>query len=256
MAKKSEESQTIYIEPINRETATFCVLGLAPLIMERMSEKVKGGLLSPSPKKNAAEKAATLKHEPLQEFRDSAYKAVSDTNATRLELYSTAFKRAMATAALDIPGAKKAQIGRLTYVPGQFIDIYGTPKLMMSVVRSSDMNHTPDIRTRCVVPEWAAVVTVSYITPQLKQQAIANLLSAAGEYIGVGGWRPEKGSGAFGRFALVKETDKDFGRICKIGRAQQDKALAAPDFFDKETEDLYRWYQADTKRRGFKVVGE
>jgi hypothetical protein len=160
----------------------------------------------------------------------------------------------MATAALEIPGAKKAQIGRLVYVPGQSVDIYGTPKMAMNVVRSSDMNHTPDIRTRCVVPEWAAVLSVSYVAPQLKQQAIANLLGAAGDFIGVGGWRPEKGSGSFGRFLLVEDDNKDFLRITKIGRVPQDKALNEPGFFDKESEDLYSWYKAEIRRRGFKAV--
>jgi len=255
MAKKSElVDPTIEIAKFVRETATFCVLGLSPLFMERMSEKVKGGLLAPGPKKNAAEKQGTLKHIPLTEYRESAYQSRDDSNPTRLQLLATAFKRAMATAALEIPGAKKAQIGRLVYVPGQFVDIYGLPKMAMNVVRSSDMNRTPDVRTRCVVPEWAAVLSVSYITPQLKQQAIANLLGAAGDFIGVGGWRPEKGSGSFGRFELVEENNKDFLRITKIGRVQQDKAIEVPGFFDQETEDLYSWYLTEIKRRGFKAV--
>jgi hypothetical protein len=251
MAKKIDSNPTIDIMKFTRETATFCVLGIAPLFMERMSEKVKGGLLSPAPKKNASEKASTLKHDPLQEYRDSAYTSMLEGNPTRLQLLSTAFKRAMATAALEIPGAKKAQIGRLTYVPGQYVDVYGLPKMSMAVVRSSDMNRTPDIRTRLVVPEWAALLSVSYVTPQLNHQSIGNLLVAAGDFIGVGGWRPEKGSGAFGRFMLVEEDHKDFVRITKIGRTQQDKALLMPDFFDKETQDLYEWYLADSRRRGF-----
>jgi hypothetical protein len=254
MAKKVDSDPTIEIAKFVRETATFCVLGQAPLFMERMSEKVKGGLLAPAPKKTSVEKQSTLKHEPLQEYRDSAYTSINDTNPTRLQLLATAFKRAMATAALEIPGAKKAQIGRLVYVPGQYVDIYGLPKLAMNVVRSSDMNRTPDIRTRCVVPEWAAVLSVSYVTPQLKQQAIANLLGAAGDFIGVGGWRPEKGSGSFGRFLLVEDDNKDFLRITKIGRVPQDKALQEPGFFDKESEDLYSWYKGEIRRRGFKVA--
>lgn len=254
MAKKQSVDPTIEIAQFVRETATFCVLGISPLFMERMSEKVKFGLLAPAGKKTAVEKLASMKHEPLTEYRESAYQAHDDKNPTRLQLLATAFKRAMATAALEIPGAKKAQIGRLVYVPGQFVDIYGLPKMAMSVVRSSDMNRTPDVRTRCVVAEWAAVLSVSYVTPQLKQQAIANLLGAAGDFIGVGGWRPEKGSGSFGRFELVEEDNKDFLRITKIGLVQQDKALDLPGFFDQETEDLYKLYLSETKRRGFKAV--
>lgn len=256
MAKsKNVDSGAIVIGELKRDNAVFIVMGESPLIMERMSQKVKEGLLSPAPKKNATERQTSLKHAPLQEYRDSAYLAESNTNPTRLQMLSTAFKRSMATAALEIPGAKKSQIGRLTYVPGTHVDIYGLPKMLMSVVRSSDMNRTPDIRTRCIVPEWCAIVTVSFVSPQLRAQDVANLLGAAGQVVGVGGWRPEKGSGSFGRFTLTNnDKDKEYVRITKIGRVLQDKALESPTFFDKETEELFKWYEADAKRRGFKIV--
>lgn len=44
-------------------------------------------------------------------------------------MLSTSFKGAIRSAALDMPGAKKAQIGRLTYIAGDFVGIYGVPKL-------------------------------------------------------------------------------------------------------------------------------
>lgn len=253
MAKPKVEA-AIEIAEFTRETATFCVMGQSPLIMERMSEKVKFGLLCPAPKKNASERQASLKHNPLEEFRESAYQSEVSGNPTLLQMRATAFKGAMANAALEIPGAKKAQIGRLTYVPGEWIDIYGTPKMVMHVVRTADMNHTPDIRTHAIIPEWCAVLSISYVTPQLRQQAVANLLAAAGEFIGVGGFRPEKGKGSYGRFLLVEETDKDFRRIARIGRTQQIAALDTPQFYDRETEDLFKAYNVEIKRRGFKAV--
>lgn len=252
--QKQTIEPTIEIARFTRETATFCIVGQSPLIMERMSEKVKFGLLCPAPKKNASERQASLKHYPLEEFRESAYQSEMSTNPTRLQMRATAFKGAMANAALEIPGAKKTQIGRLTYVPGEWIDIYGLPKMVMHVVRTADMNKTPDIRTHAIVPEWCAVLSVSYLTPQLRQQSVANLLGAAGDFIGVGGFRPEKGKGSYGRFLLVEDTDKDFKRIAKIGRVQQDQALDVPQFYDKETEDLYKAYSVEVKRRGFKVA--
>lgn len=252
MARK-ETSVEISVEKIQQKVATYCVLGDSPLIMERMSVKAREVLLMGAGKKTAAEKQGRAKHNPLQEYRESAHCSKDDSAPTRLMMPATAFKAAMRDAAVEIPGAKKAQIGRLTYVPGEYVSIYGVPKLLMSVVRSSDMNKTPDIRTRCIVPQWAAVFDVTYIEPQLNFSAVANLLAAAGTVIGVGGYRPQKGAGAFGRFSIVAESE--IASLVKSGgRDAQDAALEKPEFYDSDSEDLYRWYETEFSRRGFKVV--
>jgi hypothetical protein len=108
---KSVESE-IKIAEIKQASATFCILGNSPLIMERMSEKAKGELLLPKGKKTAADKATSLKHNPLQEYRDSAYQFIGDNSPTRLMMRSTAFKGAMSNAALDLPGV--VSLGRVS----------------------------------------------------------------------------------------------------------------------------------------------
>ncbi len=42
----------------------------------------------------------------------------------------------------------------------------------MSVVRSADIGKTPDIRTRAILPAWAARITVTYVTPKLTANAV------------------------------------------------------------------------------------
>ena len=58
-----------------REGSVTCrVVGVTPLIMNRMSEKAKHELLLPkSGPKNEAAKAANLKHDIYTEYRASAY---------------------------------------------------------------------------------------------------------------------------------------------------------------------------------------
>ena len=129
-----------------------CILGTSPLILNRMSEKAKHELLLPRGRKTAVEKAMSLKHDPFAEYRASAHTLKNEQESTLLAIPATAFKGAIRTAALDMPGAKKAQIGRLTYIPGEYVGVYGLPRLFMSIVRSADMNRTPDVRTRAIVP--------------------------------------------------------------------------------------------------------
>lgn len=253
MATKKDTE--ISVLEVNTCRISFCLLGLSPIILNRLSEKAKGQLLFPPPKKNAAEKASTLKHEPLKEFRASPYLNPDESGPTYLRHLSTAFKGSLRSAALDIPGANKSQVGRLTYVNGDYVDIYGVPQLLMSVTRNSDINHTPDIRTRAIVPKWACRVDVTFVKPLLKEQTVANLFAAAGIMQGVGDWRPGKGSGTYGQFKLVEETDPEFAKIIKTGgRAAQQAAMDDPEAYDVETEELLTWFDAEINRRGFKVV--
>lgn len=253
MATK-EKATEIFVMEVKQGSMEFCVRGSTPLIMNRMSEKVKRELLLPQ-KKTAADKAGSAKHHPKAEFRASAYTLRDDSAPTLLAMLSTSFKGALRTAALDMPGANKSQIGRLTYISGDYIGVYGVPKLFMSVTRSSDIKRTPDVRTRVIVPEWACRIQVNFVTPILREQAVANLLAAAGMYIGVGDWRPEKGSGNYGQFRLVSADDPDFVRITRDGgRAAQLQAMDDPECYDDDTADLYAWSDSELRRRGFKVA--
>lgn len=255
MKAKAPKDETINIVEITQGKLSCNILGLTPLIFNRVSEKAKQQLLMPPARKNAADKASSLKHNPLQEFRDSPYTAKESDAPTLLRLPAETFKGAMRSAALDMPGAAKSVIGRLTYVNGAYVPIYGIPKLLMSVTRSADINRTPDIRTRAIVARWACRLTVTYVMPILREQAIVNLLAAAGIIRGVGDWRQEKGSGSYGQFEIVANDDARFREIVKTGaRVAQAQAMESAECYDAETAELLAWYVAETNRRGFKVA--
>lgn len=248
--KKSTAEESVDIIKVSQGTVECCILGTSPLILNRMSEKAKHELLLPRGRKTAVEKATTLKHNPIEEYRASSYRISDDKAPTHLAHLTTAFKGSLRQAALDMPGAKKSQIGRLTYVEGEYVGIFGEPKLFMSVTRSADMNKTPDVRTRAIVPKWACHLTVTFVQPLIRNQAVANLLAAAGITIGVGDWRPEKGSGSYGQFKLVGHDDPEYRDIVKNGgRAAQVRALEHPTCYDDETTELLSWFQDEISRR-------
>lgn len=252
---KSTTTIDISIMEIQRGRIDFLVLGTTPMICNAMSGKAAGELLLPSPKKNAAEKAANLKHNPLEEYRNSVYKTRGDSAPTRIYQLPTCFKKAIISAALDIPGATKSQMGRLISIIGDQIYIYGIPQLHMSIVRMADMNRTPDVRTRVILPRWAAYLTVEYTKPIIKDQAVINLLAAAGITQGIGDWRVQKGSGNYGQFSLVGTDNTEFSEIVATGgRAAQDAALADPLTYNAETDELLSWFSVESKRRGFKIA--
>jgi len=253
-AEVSKEIVTDVLK-VTRGQFDCCIVGTSPLILNRMSEKSKRELLMPKGRKSATERALTLKHNPIEEYRASAYTFKDPKSETLLALLSTSFKGAIRSAALDMPGAKKAQIGRLTYIEGDYIGIYGVPKLFMSVTRSADMNKTPDVRTRAIVPEWATRIRITFVQPLIRVQAVANLLNAAGITIGVGDWRPEKGSGSYGQFRIADQDDPEYRRILKTGaRAAQVMGLENPIAYDDETAELLSWFDTERAQRQLKGV--
>ena len=251
--KKATQAADISVMEVERGRIDFMILGHSPLICNAMSAKIMQELLLPRGRKTQAERQSSLKHDPRQEFVDSMYMARNPDSLTRIVMKATSFKNALRNAAIDMPGSTKAEVGRLSYVVGDEVEIFGLPQLMMSVVRNSDMNKTPDVRTRAIIPEWACKISVEFTKPIIKEQAIINLLSAAGMTNGIGDWRPQKGSGNYGRFGLVGENDKTFMRIVKEGgKKAQDAAISDPLLYDSETEQLIVWFDAEANKRGFK----
>jgi hypothetical protein len=248
-AKKPTESSLFNIQPIVMATTTYYLLGTSPLIMNRFAQKAIHELLFPETnKKNKAARAESLKHDPLAEYRDSMYRNRSDAEPTLLHFPQGAFRKAMAWAALDLPGASKSEILRLVSIDSLQINMYGVPMLGMDMVRSSNAARTPDVRTRAYLPQWCCEVAVSYSKSNIGPVQVLNLLQAAGHIVGLGDYRPQKG-GAYGRFITVEKRDPRYLLVQKQARAQQQAAWQTPDFFDDDTAELYAWFIAEVERR-------
>lgn len=247
----SSSSEAVVVQPIEQEERRFVLVGSTPLIFNRMSEKAKRTLLIGGGRKSRAELESRMKHDPLAEYQASIYRSTDEESPTRLVMPSPAFKGSLASAGVDMPGAAKAKLKRLSYVVGYSVPIFGIPELFMSVVRSADMAKTPDIRTRAIVREWVAMVAIRYVVPNLNATAMTNLLAAAGEIIGVGDFRQEKGAGDFGRFRIAHEDDADVQRIVKAGgRLAQDEALESPEAFDAESAELWAFVEEQKRISG------
>tara|TARA_Y100000592_G_scaffold37268_1_gene59015 strand:+ start:2997 stop:3779 length:783 start_codon:yes stop_codon:yes gene_type:complete len=241
VAKKTTvKAMGLSIESLQQTEVSFKIIGTAPLIYNSMSLKAQKTLLMGAAKKTAAEKKE-IKHNPEEEFVDSCY--INGTNGSYLSFPSTGIKRGMATAALETAGVTKASINRGIYVVGEHINVWGKPYMNMSVVRSSDINRTPDIRTRAKLPNWCTEVTVRYINPTFSQLDITALLVNAGTLCGLGDWRIEKG-GPMGGYRIVqtKDDQKIFDRLVKEeGATCQKLALENPEIeaHDNMSHELY-----------------
>lgn len=250
---RTVDGESITILEIQQEQLHVYLVGTEPIICNRVSEKAARQLLLPSGKKDETTKRTTLKHVPLDEFRASPYTLDNDRAPTLLAALSVWFKKSMMVAALDTPGVKKAQIGRLVRVEGERIPMFGIPELRMDIVRSADIGRTPDVRTRATVRQWAVALTITYPTPLLRQHSVQNLLAIAGKFSGAGDGRTEKGWGNYGSFRLASVDDPELKKILATGgRAAQIEAMNVPKFYDDETEALFNWYMTEVAERGMR----
>jgi len=248
--KKAEAG--LHIEALKQGRVTLRMIGTTGFYFNAMSAKAKRTLLVGGGKKTAAEKRE-LKHDPENEYRDSVYRMAS--GPTLLGFPAPGVKGAMATAALETAGVTKTSVNRLIFLPEQRIKVWGRPYLKMDVVRSADMNRTPDVRTRAFLPRWCAEVDIAFVTPTLSLHSVVSLLSNAGAIVGIGDFRQEKGKGSFGTFAVagddLGEWADDWADITAEGRDVQQMALDNPEAHpdDYETAELMDFLGDERQRR-------
>ena len=252
MMSKKPTATTIEIQRIEMGRIRVHLLGTTPMIMHKFSHKAWHELLFPQEEKNKAAKASTLKHDPLQEFRQCCYTNRDASEPTLLHYPAGAFSKAIASAALDIPGAKKAQILRLVSITSTQVNVHGIPMLGMDMVRSGGMDRVPDVRTRAYFPEWTCDLEIEFATSLIGSNQIINLLAAAGVIVGLGDYRPQKG-GQFGKFVVAPPDDPDMARIRRQARAAQEAALASPSFYRDDDAELFQWFNAEVIRREKKL---
>lgn len=249
MAKPKDTQETFEIQPIATRTIVVKIVGTTPFIMHRFAKKAWEELLYPSGRKTASVRANSMKHNPMEEYQGCFYLNRDQRTPTLFHLPEGMLHKALASAAMDVPGpASRAQMTRLTSV-GPQINLYGVPMLHMAMVRSSDMAKTPDVRTRPIFPKWACEIEISFVINPLNDAAILNLLGAAGVIVGIGDGRPQKGL-SFGRFKIVSDDDPEFAEIvANGGRKAQQRAFENPSAFDVEAEELMAWFTAEVARR-------
>ena len=173
------------------ETVHIEVVGTAPLICHRWSEKAKKQMLDKQTKAATAAKGAK---DPQRDFEDSLYPHPDGGYG----FPSVAFKAA-AVRAGTYSDMKMTFLRGSFHVTGELVPLAGKPSMREDMVRLQ--GKTADIRHRGEFKEWSAVVPLQVNTSVLSIEQLANLFVIAGFAVGVGEWRPER-NGQYGRFEV------------------------------------------------------
>jgi hypothetical protein len=256
MKKVQPQEASLDIQPLKQGRLRLRMMGQTPLYFNSMSSKSMRDLLIGGGKKTAAQRKE-IKHNPEQEYRDTVYK--KSFGETLLCFPAPGIKGAMATAALETAGITKTSVQRLIFLPQTHVQIWGTPQLKIDMVRSADMNKTPDMRTRAYLPRWCAEVDIAYVQPTLDAHSIVSLLTNAGSIVGIGDFRQEKGRGSFGTFSVHTEQSmgsfqEDWNELMKEARDVQQAALDDPEYADDQTAELMAFLAEERSRRDIDLI--
>jgi len=243
----------LQISALKQGRVTVRLIGQTGFYSHAMSVKAKRALFVGGMKKTAAERLE-IKHDPVTEFQDCIYSL--ESGPTLLGFPAPGVKGAMATAALATPSVRKTDVQRHIFLPDYYIKMWGRPYLKIDVVRSADMAHTPDMRTRAFLPRWVAEVDIAFTMPMLSVYSVATLLANAGMIAGIGDFRQEKGRGCFGTFAVAGSADmgefQDYwDEIAAEGRDVQQAAMDSPECEpgDTQTQQLLEFLAQEKQRR-------
>lgn len=190
----------VAINRIGTETLRVPLVGTAPLIVHKFSEKSKRQMLdamqgrkSPKEPKNpeGEYEAAFYRHDDDgYGFPVIAFKAAS---VSACRFFGKAMPMTLARQCIFMDAEFSKRDGQ------KLARIIGEPHMREDVTRVG-MGGT-DLRYRPEFTEWQTEIEVTYVKSMLTRESVLSLIEAGGMGVGIGEWRPEK-KGDFGTYQL------------------------------------------------------
>jgi hypothetical protein len=195
----------VSINRIGTETLRVPLVGTAPLIVNKFSEKSKRQMLDNMQGRKTPKQAK----DPEAEYEAAFYRL--DDKAYGFPVI--AFKAASVSACRFFGKAMPMTLARqcifldaeFSKTDGQKLArLVGTPRMREDVTTVGMGGR--DLRYRPEFTEWSTEVEVTYVKSLLTRESVLSLLEAGGMGVGIGEWRPEK-KGDFGTFAIDETRD-------------------------------------------------
>ena len=206
-SKSTETASTpvVQIASLQAETLLIPIVGTAPLIVHRFSEKAKRQMLD----NMQGKKSPKLPKDPQAEYEGAFYRFKDDPG---YGFPAIGFKAAAVEASRFYDkSVTKVALRQFIFVSGEIgvdgvplVRIDGTPTMREDVVRVG-MGGT-DLRYRPEFLEWRTSLELTYVSSCITRDSVLSLIDAAGMGVGVGEWRPEK-QGAHGTFTIDQDRE-------------------------------------------------
>lgn len=195
---RTEEREVLISAP-NLQTLEFHIVGIAPYVQARFSEKARKTM---SDKMTGGKPAQGKKNREPRNFDEDYRQAMHKSSEGWCGIPASAFRAGMISACRLVDF--KMTLAKLTvfvladgfdHLDGApLIKIEGEPEKCEHMVRNA--TGVSDIRVRAMWRQWSAVVRVRYDADRFTREDIANLMHRVGSQVGIGEGRPDSRSSA------------------------------------------------------------
>lgn len=184
----------IVIPEPNFRLVQFGIIGTAPYVQLKFSEKARGAMMAKMAEGSRAQKGK--KRDP-RDFDDDYRQALHTSEEGWCGIPAAAFRNSMISAC-KIVGFHMTKGKLAIFVVADGVDasegtplvrIEGEPEKHVGHVRNA--NGVADIRVRAMWPEWRARLTIRYDGDMFGTADVSNLLLRAGMQVGIGEGRPD-----------------------------------------------------------------
>ena len=195
MKVKSEAKKTVTISAPKIKTATFEIVGVAPLVIHRFSAKTKNEMKM----KMETGKAASSKKNREAKNTDDIYQEARYISKEGWDGFHAGAIRAALISACRLVGFKMTLAKLSVFVEADgwdaqepqipLIRIYGKPQKQEDMARVE--TGQPYVTVRAAFYDWSAKVKIRFDADQFTVDDIYNLLYRAGSQVGIGEGRPD-----------------------------------------------------------------
>jgi hypothetical protein len=202
---KKEEALTI--TPPNLQRGDFKIIGVAPYVQLKFSQKSMMEMKAKHEKGSQAKKGQKRKARDFNEdYENSSYR----TTDGKYGIPASSFRNAMISAC-KIIGFHMTKAKLSVFALADDIDrddgtplIYIKPKPEMHIGHVRNATGVADLRVRSMWREWSAVVKLQWDADMFSNKDVANLLARVGMQVGIGEGRPDSKSSCGMGWGLFK----------------------------------------------------
>jgi hypothetical protein len=195
--KKTDEKnnvETVQITAPKIHTAEFKIVGTAPYIQLRFSEKAINAMKA---KHEAGSQANKKKAKEARDFDEDFRQAQHVSDCGFNGIPASAFRNAMISAC-RLVGFKMTLAKMSVFIlPDGFDKVDGVPLIKIDGKPEPHLMHARnatgvcDLRVRAKFWPWSAMVKVQYDADQFSATDAANLMTRVGAQVGIGEGRPD-----------------------------------------------------------------
>lgn len=206
-ATQATEGGVIKLRRLERLEYQFDIVGTAPLIVNRWSEKARNMMLE---KQQSSARSKKEAKDPVAAFEASKYRLPDGRDG----FPAVGFKAAIVHAARLYDGITQVSVKQAVVVLGDGLDDRGDALVPLTYSACEMRQDTPrnasgvaDLRYRAMYLDWSATIKIRTIAGQVDGESLLALLDAGGAG-GVGEWRPtspKSATGSYGTFEVVSE---------------------------------------------------